>query len=142
VQTAVKLSKRYILDKFLPDKAIDLVDEACSRKSSKSVSKEKLKQIDKLNKKIENIEKKIEKAVQEQNYFTAADLKEEIGEIKSKIHALQSSSDIPKELRENITEEDIKKVIAEKYGVSSSVLSKSEIEFLKSLKDILNKEIL
>jgi len=41
IERAVNLSKRYILDRHLPDKAIDLIDEACSRKSSKVVSKQK-----------------------------------------------------------------------------------------------------
>jgi len=41
IERAVNLSKRYILDRYLPDKAIDLLDEACSRKSSKVLSKQK-----------------------------------------------------------------------------------------------------
>jgi len=41
IERAVNLSKRYILDRYLPDKAIDLLDEACSRKSSRVLSKEK-----------------------------------------------------------------------------------------------------
>ena len=142
IKSAVRLSKRYILDKYLPDKAIDLIDEACSRKSSKSISKATLKEIDRLNKKIEKLEEKIKKAVEEQDYFTAADLKEEVQELKYKINQLQSASSTPKELREDVTEQDIQQVIAEKYGISSSVLSKSEIEFLKRLKYTLNKEII
>jgi len=142
IERAVNLSKRYILDRYLPDKAIDLLDEACSRKSSKVLSKQKWKKIDKLNKEIEKIEAKMKKAVEDQDYFSAADFKEAILEKKDKIYKLQTTDDTPENLRENILEEDIDKVISEKYGVSSSVLSKSEIEFLKDLKNRLNKEII
>jgi len=142
IENAVKLSKRYILDKHLPDKAIDLIDEACSRKSSISISKEKLKKITKLENNIKNLENKIEEAVTEQDYFTAADLKEEIKKIKWEIHNLQSLSDTPKDLRENITSEDIQNVIAEKYWVSNQILNKSELDFLLSLKKILNKKVI
>jgi len=84
----------------------------------------------------------MKKVVEEQDYFTAADYKESIIEKKDKIYKLQISDDTPSHLRENILEEDIDKVITEKYGVSSSVLSKSEIDFLKDLKNKLNKEII
>lgn len=142
IEKAVNLSKRFILDKHLPDKAIDLVDEACSRKSSKSISKEKSIEIDELNKKIDKIEKKMAKAVEKQDYFTAADYKEDILNLKNEIYAIQSSDDTPEYLREVVAWEDIEKVIAEKYWISSSVLSKSEVEFLKELKNNLNKKIL
>jgi len=142
VETAVKLSKRYILDKQLPDKAIDLVDEACSRVWEKVMSKNISKKIDQINKTIEDLEKKIEKAVAEQDYFTAADYKEKISNLKQDIMKLQTTDDRPKEKRTTITEEDIENVIVEKYWISGSVLSKSELEFLKDLKNILNKEII
>ena len=142
IEEAVKLSKRYILDRYLPDKAFDLIDESSSRKSSVSMTKEKEKNIEKLNKKIKKIEKKIEKAVQEQDYFAAADYKEEVKKLKDEIKNLYSKSDIPKNRRPVVTKEDIQNVIAEKYGVSTSILSKSELEFLKSLKDKLKEKII
>jgi ATP-dependent Clp protease ATP-binding subunit ClpC len=142
VETAVRLSKRYILDKQLPDKAIDLLDEACSRVWEKAISKNITKKIDELNKQIEDLEKKIEKSVAEQDYFSAADYKEKISNLKQDILKLQTTDDTPREKRQVITEEDIEKVIVEKYWISSSVLSKSEIEFLKDLKNKLNKEII
>jgi len=84
----------------------------------------------------------MKKAVEDQDYFLAADFKEAILEKKDKIYKLQTTDDTPENLRENILEEDIDKVISEKYGISSSVLSKSEIEFLKDLKNKLNKKII
>lgn len=142
IEKSVNLSKRYILDKQLPDKAIDLVDEACSRKSSKKVNKLKNKKIDKLLEKINILEKDMKKAVENQDYFSAADYKEEILTSKWKIHKLQSKDDTPVSQRENISWDDIEKVISEKYWISSSVLSKTELEFLKDLKESLIKDII
>ncbi len=141
VEKAVKLSKRYILDRFLPDKAIDLLDEAAARISTKTISKAKKNKIKKLEDEIKKIEQEVEDAVNNQDYFLAAELKEKINELNQKIYELRSSNDIPKDKRPTLTAEDIEKVIAEKYGISSKVLSKSEIEFLTDLENQLNKEI-
>ena len=142
VEKAVKLSKRYILDRHLPDKAIDLIDEAAARKSTSSISKQKLSKIKKLEEKIQALEQQIKKAVENQDYFTAADLKEEVSQLKQEIYQLKSANDVPKDQRPTLTAEDIEKVIAEKYGISSKVLSKSELEFLSELENTLNKEII
>ena len=142
VEKAVKLSKRYILDRHLPDKAIDLIDEAAARKSTSTISKENQAKIKKLEDEIKAIEDEIAKAVENQDYFAAAELKEQIKQLKDEIYHLKSANDIPKELRPTLTAEDIEKVIAEKYGISSKVLSKSELEFLSDLEDTLNEEII
>lgn len=142
IEKAVSLSKRYILDKKLPDKAIDLIDEACSRKTDKIISKKNIKEVEKLEKKIWDIEKKIEKAVSEQDYFTAAEYKEKIVDIKQKMYDLENKNNTPKSKRQNVSWEDVENVIVEKYGISSSIVSKSELEFLKDIKKILNKEII
>ncbi len=142
VERAVYLSKRYILDRHLPDKAIDLIDEAAARKSTFSLSKQAKTKIKRLENKIENLEKKIQQAIEEQNYFEAADYKNEIKKLQEQIHQIKSASSVPKELRPTLTAEDIDKVVAEKYGISSKVLSKSELEFLTDLENQLNKEII
>jgi len=141
VEKAVVLSKRYILDRFLPDKAIDLLDEAAARISTKTISKAKKNKIKKIEEEIAKIEKQVQEAVNNQDYFLAAELKEKINELNQEIYKLRSANDTPKEKRPTLTAEDIEKVIAEKYGISSKVLSKSEIEFLTDLEDQLNKEI-
>ena len=142
IEKAVRLSKRYILDKHLPDKAIDLIDEAAARKSTIKISKENQKKIKTLENKIKNLEKKIGKLIDEQNYFEAAELKEEIKKIKDQIYKLRTENNIPKEKRPTVDSQDVEKVIAEKYEISSKVLSKSEIEFLSDMEEILNKEII
>ena len=142
IEKAVVLSKRYILDRFLPDKAIDLLDEAAARISTKTISKAKQTKIKKIENEIKKIEKEVEKAVNNQDYFLAAELKEKITKLNQEIYKLRSANDTPKDKRPLLTPEDIEKVIAEKYGISSKVLSKSEIEFLSDLENQLNKEII
>ena len=142
VKKAVKLSKRYILERHLPDKAIDLIDEAAARKSTSIISKEKQSKIKKIEDKIKKIENKITKAIDNQDYFTAIELKEKVKQLKNKIYDLKSANDIPKNLRPTLIAEDIEKVIAEKYWISSKILSKSEISFLSGLEDLLNQEII
>jgi ATP-dependent Clp protease ATP-binding subunit ClpA len=95
-----------------------------------------------LEEKIQALEQQIKKAVENQDYFTAADLKEEVSQLKQEIYQLKSANDVPKDQRPTLTAEDIEKVIAEKYGISSKVLSKSELEFLSELENTLNKEII
>ena len=141
IEKAVVLSKRYILDRFLPDKAIDLLDEAAARISTKTISKAKKNKIKKLEDEIKEIEEQVQEAVNNQDYFLAAELKEKINELNQEIYKLRSANDTPKEKRPLLTAEDIEKVIAEKYGISSKVLSKSEVEFLTDLENQLNKEI-
>ena len=141
IEKAVVLSKRYILDRFLPDKAIDLLDEAAARISTKTISKAKKNKIKKLEDEIKEIEEQVQEAVNNQDYFLAAELKEKINELNQEIYKLRSANDTPKEKRPTLTAEDIEKVIAEKYGISSKVLSKSEVEFLTDLENQLNKEI-
>ena len=141
IEKAVRLSKRYILDRHLPDKAIDLIDEAAARKSTKVISKERKTKIKKLEDKIAEIEKKVQKAVKEQDYFAAAEYKEQITKLSWEIKNLKLSNDVPKNLRVNVWAEDIEKVIAEKYWISTKVLSKLELDFLSDLEKTLNSEI-
>ncbi len=142
VQKAVNLSKRYILDRYLPDKAIDLLDEASARKSTSSLSSKTKLKIGKLEKEIAKIEWKIKKAIENQDYFAAANYKYDIKEKKEKIYKLKSANDIPKKLRPTLKWDDIEKVIAEKYWISSKVLWQSELDFLINLESLLNKEII
>jgi len=95
------------LNKHLPDKAIDLIDEACARKSTLS---EKLKNNDdykKLEKQLEEIQKSMEKAIQEQDYFIAAELKEKEDEIKQNLKTLRAKNNLPKHLRPDVLSDDI-----------------------------------
>jgi len=80
---AVTLSKRYITDRFLPDKAIDLIDEACSLKSMQYNFDEK--EITKHKKEISKLQTQIENAVIAQKYKTASSLKDKKAKLEEKI---------------------------------------------------------
>jgi len=97
-------------DRFLPDKAIDLIDEACSLKSMKYNFDEK--ETKKLKEKSASLQKQIESAVIAQHYKKASSLKEKQAEIEAKITDIKQKFTIPKEKRLEVTEFDIQKVIS------------------------------
>ena len=111
IEAAVKLSSRYINDRFLPDKAIDLVDEASSKVRLKTYTEpDKIK---KLEEKIDKLGKEKEEAIQVQDFEKAAELRDKEHREKEKLEkekALWKEKNI-KDVR-NVTSEDIAEVIA------------------------------
>ena len=140
VNEAVILSTRYVTDRYLPDKAIDLIDEACSLKSMKYDFDEK--ETTKLKEKLSTINKKIEEAVIAWNYKKASKLKDSQAKIEKEITTLRQKFTIPKEKRLTISIEDIQKVLSISTGIPVSNLSKSEIIKLKKLPSILKENII
>ncbi len=140
VEEAVNLSIRYITDRFLPDKAIDLIDEACSLKSMKYNIDEE--EITRLREKVVEFQKKIEAAVISQQYKKASSLKIEQKSIEEKISDLKKKFSIPKNKRLSVGKEDIQKVLSISTGIPSSNLSKTEIDKLKKLSKTLSNKII
>ena len=102
------------MNKHLPDKALDILDEACARKSTMQEKLEVNDDYQKAEKEIESIQKKITKAIENQDYFTAADLKEKEENLKQKLQSIRNKSTIPTHLRSRIDAKDIGNVLAEK----------------------------
>ncbi|MFC1797859.1 hypothetical protein ACFLY2_01530 [Patescibacteria group bacterium] len=100
VKEAVELSIRYITDKNLPDKAIDLIDEACSIKSMKYNFDET--ETKKIKEKIAKINKNIELAVIAQEYKKASKLKEDQLKLEKEVSEIKSKFSIPKEKRMSV----------------------------------------
>ena len=140
VDAAVNLSTRYITDRYLPDKAIDLIDEACSLKSMKYNIDEK--EITKLKEKIAKIEKDVENAVVSQQYKKAGKLKEDILKLEEDIQKKKKKFTIPKSKRLSVNEDDIQKVLSISTGIPSSNLSASELDRLKKLDKTIKKFII
>lgn len=135
---AVYLSKRYVNDRFLPDKAIDLMDEASALKrvKAKGVSDNAKKYQQELT----DIVKKKEAAVSEQNYELAAELR--CKELELSSHIVESRKVVvPREVRDRVTSEDIAKVISNMTGVPVTRLVKTDIDRLMKLEDILKTRI-
>jgi ATP-dependent Clp protease ATP-binding subunit ClpC len=141
VEIAINLSRRYILNKHLPDKAIDILDEACARKSTMQQKLENDEEFTKSQKKIEEIQEKIEKAIEEQNYFLAAELKEKEEELKINIQKIRNTKSIPAHLRPSINPTDIWNVLADKTWIPSNIVNEDEITKLKRLDADLKQNI-
>lgn len=140
VQAAVELSIRYITDRYLPDKAIDLIDEACSIKSMKYNFDETATK--KLKEKIASLNKNIEQAVIAQSYKKATKLKQQQAELEQQIQDLKQKFTIPKEERLEVTQQDVQKVLHISTGIPISNLNKDEITRIKNLSREMKKHII
>jgi ATP-dependent Clp protease ATP-binding subunit ClpC len=142
IDAAISLSKRYILNKQLPDKALDILDEACAREST---MQEKLDNDDvykTTEQKIKKVETQIEKAIDAQDYFAAAELKEQEEKLKKELQNIRSHKNIPTHLRSEIDAKDIGNVLAEKTGIPVNIVNEDEISKLKRLDGTLKESII
>ena len=141
IESAVKLSVRYINDRFLPDKAIDLVDEAASRVKMRNYTRPD--NIKKLENKVLNIDKEKEEAVKVQDFEKAANLRDEENEIKKKLEKeKQKWEERNTKSVSVLTEEDIADVIASWTGIPVKKLTQDENEKLKNLEKTLHERVI
>ncbi len=140
LDAAAKLSKRYISDRFLPDKAIDLIDEAASlqkiRKGKVSGS------ITKLEREIKQLRQKKEEAVLAEKYSEAADLKQREAIVSAKLGALKKRDGMSEDSLPLITDENIAEVISISTGVPITRLVQKESENLLHLEAKLKKLVI
>lgn len=137
---AVKLSSRYIPDRFLPDKAIDLIDEASSRLRLKGFTPPE--DIKVMESHIKDVSDKKYKAIDSQNFEAAAKLRDEekelVGAYRTKKQLWQDSVGEQKHI---VTPKDIASVVSTWTGVPVSRLTQEESERLLELENILHKRI-
>ena len=138
---SVTLSKRYMMNKYLPDKALDIIDEACARKSTMNQKLDNDKEYKKFEETLAKIQKKIEEAIEKQDYFGAAELKAKEEEAKQEMLKIRSNKNIPINLRPIITKDDIGNVLADKTGIPTNIVNESEVEKLRRLAEELKKNI-
>ncbi len=141
IESAIMLSKRYMLNKHLPDKALDLLDEACAKKSTMSAKLENDEDYKAYEEKIAEIQNKIEDAIERQDYFSAAELKEQEEDAKKQMLVMRTQKNIPTHLRPTITKQDIGTVLADKLGIPSNIVNESDLEKLKRLDVSLKNHI-
>ncbi|MCT3227893.1 ATP-dependent Clp protease ATP-binding subunit [Lactobacillus plantarum] len=145
VDQAVKLSSRYISDRFLPDKAIDLMDEAAAK-----VRIDQMDQPTKLSKnqdKLAQLREDKETAIEAQDFEQAADIRKQEMQLKQRLDRIEADQDA--EVTEGatphydlqVTGEDIAQVVAEWTGVPLTQLQKSESERLVNLEKILHERV-
>lgn len=138
IVSAVKLSKRYINDRFLPDKAIDLIDEAAALKGMNvKPDNDKVKD---LQRKLKKIIKQKEGAVSNQDYEMAADLRQQELQVMDEIED-EKKVRIPREMRGSIVAEDVAAVVSKMTGVPVTKLMKEDVQRLKDLEKIMRKRV-
>ena len=133
IDEAVDLSVRYVTERFLPDKAIDLIDEACSAKSMTYVHAED--EIKALKLEAEKLQKNIQDFVTSQQYHKASRTKDQLIEIETQIREKRQKITIPREKRLHITSADIQKVVHQITGVPMKTLSAEDIKKLQDLEN-------
>ena len=141
IETAVKLSVRYINDRYLPDKAIDLIDEASSKVKLKNITEPD--NVSKLVKKVEKLNKEKEEAVISQDFEKAAKVRDEENKVKQELaNARKKWEEKTKSDKAVVTSEDIATVIARSIKVPVTKLTETEGENLKNLDKILKKRVI
>lgn len=140
IESAVELSSRYINDRFLPDKAIDLIDEASSKLRLSA-----LKEPDSLKEKemkIEEMNKEKEDAVKVQKFEKAAKIRDEVNKLKEELEEERNKWKNKKtKAIAKLTQEDIAKTIASWTGIPVNKISQDENKKLKNLDKELHKRV-
>ncbi len=141
IEAAVKLSDRYISDRFLPDKAIDLIDEAGSKVRLRSyTTPPNLKELEI---KLEEVRKEKDAAVQSQEFEKAASLRDTEQRLREQLEETKKNWK-EKQGQENseVTVEDIASVVSSWTGIPVSKLAETETERLLNLEEILHSRVI
>ena len=138
INAAVKLSARYVSDRFLPDKAIDLIDESASRLRLNSYAPPA--SIVKLEQAIYNLEKEKETAIKTEDFEKAADLKKQQDGLKSSLKAARSAWET--ETAAVVTQEDVAQVVSRWTGIPVQSLQEEESQRLLRLEDTLHQRVI
>lgn len=141
IDAAVKLSDRYISDRFLPDKAIDLIDEAGSKVRLRSyTTPPNLKELEV---KLEEVRKEKDAAVQSQEFEKAASLRDSEQRLREQLEETKKTWK-EKQGKENseVTVEDIASVVSSWTGIPVSKLAQTETQKLLNLEEILHSRVI
>ena len=133
IEQAAILSNRYIQDRFLPDKAIDLLDEAGSKKNL-TIAFVDPKSIEK---KLDYAQQQKREASQEEDFEKAAYYRDQITKLEKLMKTQVEDAEMP-----FVTEKDMEKIVEEKTGIPISDLKEKEQTQLKNLADDLNKRVI
>ena len=144
LEAAAKLSDRYISDRFLPDKAIDLIDEAGSR--VRLLTSQLPPAAKELDKELRQVLKEKDDAVRAQDFDRAGELRDREMEIKAEIRSIaqnkKTETRTGDEVSPVVTEEDIAQIVASWTGVPVNKLTESESEKLLHMEDTLHQRLI
>ena len=138
IDSAIELSSRFITDKFLPDKAIDLIDEASCKSKFKAIKKPN--SLTDLENKIISLEMEKEEAVTLQDFEKAALIRDEINKIKIEIDEETKKTDKQNVIK--LLKEDIAEVLSNMTGIEVSKIQEDESVKLKNLENNLHKRVI
>ncbi|PQL93974.1 ATP-dependent Clp protease ATP-binding subunit [Apibacter adventoris] len=141
IKACVFLTTRYITDRFLPDKAIDALDEAGSRVHIKNIKVPQ--EILTYEKDLEKIRAKKTKVIKSQKYEEAAQLRDTEKEIESKLaNAQREWEKVSRENREVVTEDNVAEVVSMMSGVPVQRVAEGELQKLAQMKDLMKGKII
>ncbi|HEX4840077.1 MAG TPA: ATP-dependent Clp protease ATP-binding subunit [Rhabdochlamydiaceae bacterium] len=141
IENAVKLSDRYIAGRFLPDKAIDLMDEAGAK--ARIASMHEPQNLSKFETEIEEVRLAKEEAISEQEYEKAAKLRDNEKTLREQLQTMISQWESSKEEHQVIVdEEEIAAIISKQTGIPLTRLTEGETEKVLKMEEILKKSII
>ena len=140
LEAAVSLSSRYITDRFLPDKAIDVVDEAASKVRMKVFSA--APDVKALETQLADVKKEKEAAVTAQEFEKAAEMRDEEKRIEKEINDKKKAAKENSDAKLVVTDEDIASVVAQWTGIPVSKIAHEESESLLHLEEELHKRVI
>lgn len=140
LEAAVSLSSRYITDRFLPDKAIDVVDEAASKVRMKVFSA--APDVKALETQLADVKKEKEAAVTAQEFEKAAEMRDEEKRIEKEINDKNKAAKENSDAKLVVTDEDIASVVAQWTGIPVSKIAQEESESLLHLEEELHKRVI
>ena len=140
INDAVKMSSRYIADRFLPDKAIDLIDEAASRVRLKAYTAPD--NIKAMEKEVKSLEEEKTSAVRSQDFEQAAKLRDKEKNLKTLLdEETEKWKNLSSHQVKEVSSEDIAEVVSSWTGIPATQITKEESEKLLHLEDELHKRI-
>ncbi|KRQ86078.1 Negative regulator of genetic competence ClpC/MecB [Caloramator mitchellensis] len=140
LEAAVNLSHRYITDRFLPDKAIDLMDEAAAKVRLKNLTAPP--DVKNLEEELEKVRKEKEEAINTQEFEKAAKLRDKENEIKEQLEKIKSEWQNQKDSEILVVSvEDIANVVSRWSGIPVNKLTETESEKLLKLEEILHQRV-
>ncbi|MEO0162650.1 MAG: AAA family ATPase, partial [candidate division WOR-3 bacterium] len=139
INAAVKLSHRYLTERHLPDKAIDLIDEACARARIEIYSMpEELKEMEK---RLEQLTEEGKRAVEMRNYELAAKLRDETETLQKEYRKKKNEWMKQRGIDDRVTEEDIAEIISSWTGIPVSRMLESEMDKLLKMEERIHERL-
>ncbi|MFP6737920.1 MAG: ATP-dependent Clp protease ATP-binding subunit [Planctomycetota bacterium] len=141
IEAAVELSQRYISGRYLPDKAIDVIDEACSRERLARTTRPP--DLTELENDISRLESNKDDAVHSQDFELAASIRDKVEKLKvSKDEEIYSWKTASREIDGEVTVNSVRDTIAEMTGINLSTLAEEESQKLAKLEEILHQTVI